>query len=514
MEKHDEFFTPGQVDQQIERLSHRASDGRDGATGRKASARLLLGLRRAYQQQASAHQDALGRVLTRLLQHEAQSTSPAQSSTPLQIPQERQPRMEHPISGSAPRHTMTQRLDLLAAAALLILLVGSMAVVINLAHQQKEIPGKQATTKAASTATADAQSNLYITSSATVEKLDSRTGKVLWIFPASNGVYAPVTVAGGIVYIVSQDHALYALDATSGRQLWRTDQHLSGSVVVVQNTVYARNPDTGSLYALAASNGHVLWQRQLDIPIANLVVADGNIYVTATIETSPSTPIYAVLYALNAPDGTELWHTTFANQSLVNTPQIVNGVLYTDSTLDNKGANPPDRHSYVYAFDAKTGMMRWRSIEIKAYVGDAPTVANGTVYVGSNALGADGPSVYAFRASDGSLAWKKPVSKSVDTCLLADRGVLYVAEGTSSSNVATPVLALDASSGSVRWSHPLANYFEFEYQDCAINDGLLYVVTLDGLIHVLRATDGVQVASYSLGNSQFLMIPPTLVLAP
>jgi outer membrane protein assembly factor BamB len=512
MEKHDELFTPGQVDQQIERFSRAASDDRDAATGDETNARLLLDLRRAYRQQASARQDGLGRVLDRLLQHEAQSARRALPSTPLQSAQERKSGMEHSVSGPTPRHTLAQRLGLLAAAALLVLLVGSMAVVINLAHQQKESTGKRAATKTASTTTA--QSNLYVAFDRTIEKLDSKTGKVLWTFSAPGGVYTPVTVAQGVVYIVPQDSAIIALNATSGKQLWHTNQHFNGSVVVVQNIIYAINSDSDALTALNASNGHILWQRQ-PASISGIAVADGIIYGTATIE-SPSVSAYAVLSAFNASDGTELWHKTFSGQSLVNTPQIVDGVLYASSTLDNKAANPPDRHSYVYAFDAKTGTMLWRSIEIKAYMGDAPTVANDMVYVGSNALGTDGPAVYAFRASDGSLAWKKPVSNSVDSCLLADKGVLYVAEATSSSIVATPLLALDASNGSVRWSHSLTGYVDDGYGNCTINDGLLYVITdLDGTLHVLRITDGVQVSSYNLaGNTHAFMLPFTLALAP
>lgn len=510
MEKHDKHFTPGQVDQQIEHFSRRAIDTQDVATGDEANARLLLGLRQAYRQQASAHHDGLGRVLDRLLQYEAQSARRARASTSLSSAHERKSDMEHPISGSTPRHPLAQRLGLLAAAALLVLLVGSMAVVINLAHQSKESTGKQATTKTASTTIA--QSNLYVAFDRTIEKLDSKTGKVLWTFSAPGGVYTPVTIAQGVVYIVPQDSAIIALNATSGKQLWQTSQHFNGSVVVVQNIIYAINSDSDALTALDASNGHILWQRQ-PAPISRIVAADGIIYGTATIE-SASVPAYAVLNAFNASDGTELWHKTFSGQSLVNTPQIVDGMLYTVSTVDNKGANPPDRHSYVYAFDAQNGDLRWRSSEIKAYVSIAPTVTNGTVYVGSNALGTAGPAVYAFRASDGSLAWEKAATSSVDTCMLVGNGAVYVAEATSFSNVTEPVLALDASNGSLRWSHQLAYYYGFGEQDCALSGGLLYILTDDGLIHVLQATDGAQVGSYNAGNAGFPALPRTLVMAP
>lgn len=134
------------------------------------------------------------------------------------------------------------------------------------------------------------------------------------------------------------------------------------------------------------------------------------------------------------------------------------------------------------------------------------------VYAGSDVLGTDGPSIYAFRASDGGLVWQKAVSSSVDSCQLVHDGVLYTIEVGTSSQVETSVLALNARDGSVQWSYPLANYSEVE--NCAINDGLLYITTNDGLIHVLRTTDGTQIRSYSLGNERFFPIPPVMVLAP
>ncbi|HEU0003344.1 MAG TPA: PQQ-binding-like beta-propeller repeat protein [Ktedonobacteraceae bacterium] len=109
-----------------------------------------------------------------------------------------------------------------------------MAVIFNLAHQHKEITNKQVTKKATAishaTATSAIQPDFYVTFDNTVEKLESKSGKVLWAYTIPKILTAPVTIANGVVYIVPGDSAIYALNATNGKLLWQTnDRHFIGS---------------------------------------------------------------------------------------------------------------------------------------------------------------------------------------------------------------------------------------------------------------------------------------------
>jgi outer membrane protein assembly factor BamB len=56
-----------------------------------------------------------------------------------------------------------------------------------------------------------------------IRALDGATGKVAWTFAARARVDSSPVVAGGRVYIGSNDNRLYVLDAASGRKLWEFD---------------------------------------------------------------------------------------------------------------------------------------------------------------------------------------------------------------------------------------------------------------------------------------------------
>lgn len=97
-----------------------------------------------------------------------------------------------------------------------------------------------------------------------------------WVFKvasvgAQRGAPVPVIkctplMVGGVLYITIPDH-LWALDARSGRELWRYDWsdhggHLVGQrgVGIWKSTVFFLTPDNW-LVALDANSGHELWRR-------------------------------------------------------------------------------------------------------------------------------------------------------------------------------------------------------------------------------------------------------------
>ena len=82
----------------------------------------------------------------------------------------------------------------------------------------------------------------------------------LWSY--ATGGWAPTapTVADGVVYMGSNDHRVYALDAATGSELW---SFATGDVVVsvptvADGVVYVGSNDN-HLYALDADTGEKLW---------------------------------------------------------------------------------------------------------------------------------------------------------------------------------------------------------------------------------------------------------------
>ena len=89
---------------------------------------------------------------------------------------------------------------------------------------------------------------------------DASTGAELWNFPTGNFVDSSPTVANGIIYVGSDDGMVYALDAAKGIELWSflTGSFVDSSPTVVNNSVYIGSGD-GKIYALDASTGGWIW---------------------------------------------------------------------------------------------------------------------------------------------------------------------------------------------------------------------------------------------------------------
>ena len=79
----------------------------------------------------------------------------------------------------------------------------------------------------------------------------SRLSK-LWSFATGSFIYSSPAVVNGVVYVGSEDHSLYALDAHSGTKLWSftTGGFVHSSPAVVNGVVYVGSHD-GSLYVFS-----------------------------------------------------------------------------------------------------------------------------------------------------------------------------------------------------------------------------------------------------------------------
>lgn len=200
----------------------------------------------------------------------------------------------------------------------------------------------------------------------------------------------------GMVYVGSNDGALFALDAATGRERWRrpTGGPIWAAPLVVGDVVYVGNGD-GRVLAVDRKTGAMLW----DEPF----VADG---------------------------------------AIESTPAEHSGRLFV--TLDT---------NEVRALDAAVGDALWsyRREHLSAFTlaGQAPPV----VWKDTIVTGFSDGAVVALRVEDGSVVWERSLAREdarfndVDGAPVIHDGVLYVAAH------ATGVWALDPDTGEVRWHH-------------------------------------------------------------
>jgi len=181
---------------------------------------------------------------------------------------------------------------------------------------------------------------------------------------------------------------------------------------------------------------------------------------------------FGTVYALNAVDGTELWSVEVGTDGhpelhLYGSPAVGDETVYVAEAIPGRDVGS------VYALDAATGDELWQFVDV-GEVSSPPTVADGTVYVGS-----DDWNVYALDAEDGSEHWRFETGGWVQTAPAVVGDTVYVG--------GWDVYALDATDGTERWrARPGAP----DYTAPAVVDDGVYVGCDDGNVYALDAADG------------------------
>lgn len=208
-------------------------------------------------------------------------------------------------------------------------------------------------------------------------------------------------VAGGILYYVSANSTLYALQLPKETLLWQ--QPLSKyrlnfpgfHAIVIQNGgVYVpvapmNSSQKGHIDAFAAQNGKPLWQSKAIImagATSALTVTDTMVYAANWVDY----PDDDVL-ALNIHTGALVWQEPFAGAMSVQ--QVDSGILYLayDSS-SNLGQ--------IAALNATTGKMIWETTG-NGFSMDG--LLDGVVY--GESLDSQNMTIYALNASTGAQLW-------------------------------------------------------------------------------------------------------------
>ena len=167
-----------------------------------------------------------------------------------------------------------------------------------------------------------------------VYALDAATGRVRWKFTTGNVVHASPAVAGGIVYIGSWDRYMYALDEQTGALRWKfitgddrtiyNQVGIAGSAAVANGIVYFGCRDS-TFYALDARDGHLRWKHDEhgSWVIASPAIRNGTVYYTASDERK--------LFALDASTGKERFEVPYGAYSF-SSPALAGNVAFFGSS--------------------------------------------------------------------------------------------------------------------------------------------------------------------------------------
>jgi outer membrane protein assembly factor BamB len=252
---------------------------------------------------------------------------------------------------------------------------------------------------------------VYLTrASGILYALRASDGSQLWTYNshaqdfANGSDYSPPipVVTGNVVYSTIY-HKMFAVSATTGKQVWavtldqsqifdlfNSPQIMNGVISISSDSVSQHIEGINYyhyLYAYSAANGSRIWRKLVEtttLPTTLMSTATNNIAYYTIGDT---------LYAVLASSGSALWSRNLGGEVDYMTPVIVGNALYISANGEQNGPNPT-----LFALDATNGDILWqRPIDVWTLA-----ATNNTVYVG-----ADHALLLALDATSGKMQWQR-----------------------------------------------------------------------------------------------------------
>jgi outer membrane protein assembly factor BamB len=249
-----------------------------------------------------------------------------------------------------------------------------------------------------------------------VAALDLKDGSPRWRFrTVGEDMPSPVYDAGRLFFANGDWHA-YALDASSGKQLWRRDiggVSTMASAMVAEGRVIvavcANGIRKSYTLALNPANGDILWQSPYGHCDAAPTYGEGKIFVPSVQAGKLKYVGRTVVAALHAKTGKALWTykapsdgvwTMLASDESAIAGTYDNGTYYQPAPLNDE----------LIAFEASSGKVRW-VFHTSGPVKMSPVIRHAHLYFGDTT-----GVFYDINATNGSLfratPFKKPFSTS------------------------------------------------------------------------------------------------------
>ncbi len=295
-------------------------------------------------------------------------------------------------------------------------------------------------------------------------------------------------VAAGRVFTIDTRNIASALDAGTGRRIWQVDlvadeddddDVVPGGIAYDARRVFITT-GFGKVIALDAESGKVLWRRDVGVPVhAPPTVADGRVFVI-TVENQ--------LRALNTSDGSDAWPP---HQALAEVARLLGGA---GPAVDGGIVVAPFSSGELVAIRADNGRPLWadslapsrRTDEMSALaqIRAEPVIDDGRVY----AISAGGI-LAAFDSRSGQRLWDRDIG-GLQSPWIAGRQLYQIANDGQ-------LVAVSVDTGRILWVASLPAFADEKERSHPIlwsgpvmAGGRLLIAGSDGSLLTISPYDG------------------------
>lgn len=274
-----------------------------------------------------------------------------------------------------------------------------------------------------------------------------------------------------VLYTADVKGRVFAVDAETGKKLWKTDTDFSfsGAVGVANGLIVAGTPD-GEVVVMSSDNGEVLWHAEVSSEIVAPPSTNGSIVVAQTID--------AKVFTFDAKSGELIWsydHTApvlslrGTASPIVTSTQVIcafdNGQVVSFSALDGSRA-----------WEARAAQPKGKTdLERIVDIDGTPVLDGGLIFVSSYQ-----GNILALNRGQGREIWKKNASSFHAPAVASGR--VYVSTDRSR------VVALNSANGDILWSNE--QMLNREVNAPAVFGDYVAVIDNEDYLHLLNKDDG------------------------
>jgi outer membrane protein assembly factor BamB/tRNA A-37 threonylcarbamoyl transferase component Bud32 len=282
--------------------------------------------------------------------------------------------------------------------------------------------------------------------------LNAATGKFVWKYPTDGGIVSRPSAAEGSIFFGSEDKRLHAINAQSGKMVWiyNTDGRIRSSGRIADGHIFIGSDDK-YLHAVNLTSGRMAWRYEVgdEIRSSPFIVGD-QIYFG-----SEGGELLCVDFR-----GQLKWRFK-AKRGITSSPWVQDNIVYFNS-MDG----------FMYALDAKSGWLVWRFRMEKASI-VSPYVSDAMVITGSS----DGH-LYAVDVRSAKEIWRFKTNHQVNGSPTVYKDSVYI--GSVDNNL----YSLELRTGRLRWKFETKG--PITSSPC-IYDDILYFGSTDHFLYALLA---------------------------